>query len=79
MSKLFLEVIIANKFDSSALRVLKKKKNLRLVDASDYSINDGLKYLSANSEILIQSEDLKKFTIKNFAFKYLDICGRLKQ
>ena len=66
LSKLFLEVIIGNNFDSSALKVLKKKKNLRLVDASDYSINDSLKYISASNEILIQSEDIKKFTTKNF-------------
>ncbi len=66
LSKQFLEVIIANNFDSSALKVLKKKKNLRLIDASAYSINNSLKYVSANNEILIQSEDLKKFTTKNF-------------
>ena len=66
LSKLFLEVIIGNNFAPSALKILKKKKNLRLVDASDYIINDSLKYASANSEILIQSEDLKKFTTKNF-------------
>ncbi len=66
LSKLFLEVIIGNNFAPSALKVLKKKKNLRLLDASDYSINDSLKYVSANNEILIQSEDLKKITTKNF-------------
>ena len=66
LSKLFLEVIIANNFDSNALKILKKKKNLRLIDASDYSINNGVKYLSANNEILIQSQDLKKFTNKDF-------------
>ena len=66
LSKLFIEVIIANKFDSHALKILKKKKNLRLIDASNYSINDGLKHISVNNEILIQSEDIKKFTIKDF-------------
>ena len=66
LSKLFLEVIIGNNFAPSALKILKKKKNLRLVDASNYRINDSLKYTSGNNEILIQSEDLKKFTIKNF-------------
>ena len=66
MSKLFLEVIIANKFDFSALKILKKKKNLRLIDAYDYSINDNLKYISTNNEILIQSEEHKKFKTKNF-------------
>ena len=66
LSKVFFEVIIANKFDANALNILKKKKNLRLIDASNYSINKGLKYTSANNEILIQSEDLKKFNIKDF-------------
>ena len=65
MSKLFLEVIIANNFDTNALKILKKKKNLRLIDASNYKANDGLKHVSLNNEILIQSEDLKKFTTKD--------------
>jgi len=66
LSKLFLEVIIANNFDTSALKILKKKKNLRLIDASNYKLNDGLKHISVSNEILIQSEDLKKFTSKDF-------------
>ncbi len=66
LSKLFLEVIVANNFDSSALKLLKKKKNLRLIDASDYMINYNLRHVSTNNEILIQSEDFKKFTAKNF-------------
>ncbi len=66
LNKLFLEVIIANKFDTSALKILKKKKNLRLIDASNYKVNDGLKYISVNNEILIQSEDFKKFNNKDF-------------
>jgi len=66
LNKLFLEVIIANKFDTSALKILKKKKNLRLIDASNYKVNDGLKYVSVNNEILIQSEDFKKFNNKDF-------------
>ncbi len=65
LSKLFLEVIVANNFDANALKILKKKKNLRLIDASNYKVNDGLKHLSVNNEILIQSEDLKKFTTKD--------------
>ena len=65
LSKLFLEVIIANNFDSSALKILKKKKNLRLVDASNYKVSDSLKHVSINNEILTQSEDLKKFTTKD--------------
>ena len=66
LSKLFLEVIIANNFDTNALKLLKKKKNLRLIDASNYKINDGLKHVSVNNEILIQSEDLRRFSTKDF-------------
>ncbi len=65
LSKLFLEVIIANNFETSALKILKKKKNLRLIDASNYKVNDGFKHVSVNNEILMQSEDLKKFTTKD--------------
>ena len=66
LSKRFLEVIIANNFETNALKILKKKKNLRLIDASNYSVNNNLKYVSTNNEILIQSEDIKKFTVKDF-------------
>ena len=38
ISKLFLEVVIANSFDKAALKILKKKKNLRLIDATNYSL-----------------------------------------
>ncbi len=65
LSKLFLEVIVANDFDTNALKILKKKKNLRLIDASNYKANDGLRHVSVNNEILIQSEDLKNFTTKD--------------
>ena len=65
-NKLFLEVIIANRFDTKALKILKKKKNLRLIDASSYSLNEIQKFLSSNEEILVQSEDLIKFKNKNF-------------
>ena len=66
LSRLFLEVIVANNFDADALKILKKKKNLRLIDASNYKVNDGLKHVSVNNEVLIQSEDLKKFNTKDF-------------
>ena len=48
------------------MKILKKKKNLRLIDASNYSINSVFKHISANNEILVQSEDLKKLTTKDF-------------
>ncbi len=66
LSKLFLEVIIGNGFDNSALKILKRKKNIRLIDSTNYSLKKNLKLLSLNDEIIVQSEDLKKFTIKDF-------------
>ena len=65
-NKLFLEVIIANNFDSKALKILKKKNNLRLIDASNYSLNEIQKFLSSNEEILVQSEDLINFKNRDF-------------
>ena len=66
LNKIFLEVIIANGFDKDALKILKQKKNLRLVDASNFSLDEILKFNSVNESILIQSEDRKKFTKKDF-------------
>ena len=66
LNKLFLEVIIANNFDTNAIQILKKKKNLRLINASNYLLSQDLKLLSSNEEILVQSEDLKKFNPQDF-------------
>jgi phosphoribosylaminoimidazolecarboxamide formyltransferase/IMP cyclohydrolase len=66
LNKLFLEVIISNGFDKEALKLLKKKKNLRLVDATNYSFKDRLRFISSNEELLIQTEDLKKFNKEDF-------------
>ena len=66
LNKLFLEVIIANGFEKDALKLLKKKKNLRLIDATKYSLNEILRFTSSNEELLIQTEDLKKFDNKDF-------------
>ena len=55
LNKLFLEVIIANNFDTDALKLLKSKKNLRLINASKYVFREDLKFISNNEEILVQS------------------------
>jgi len=63
---LFLEVVIANGFDEEALKILKKKKNLRLINATNLIIKDLVKFSSAHESILTQSEDLKEFKVKDF-------------
>ena len=64
LNKLFLEVVIANGFETKALKILKSKKNLRLIDASNFSLDDNFKFNSLGSSILTQSED-KQFFSKN--------------
>ena len=66
LSKLFLEVVIANGFDKDALKLLKKKKNLRLIDATNYSFKEILRFVSSNEELLVQTEDSKKFRNNDF-------------
>ena len=66
LNNIFLEVIIANGFDPGALKVLKKKNNLRLVDASKFTMKNLTRFNSANESFLTQTEDLEEFNIKNF-------------
>ena len=66
LNNIFLEVVIANGFDSAALKILKNKKNLRLIDASNFTIKNLLRFSSTNESFLSQSEDVEKFNIKNF-------------
>ena len=66
LNKLFLEVIIGNGFEKDALKLLKKKKNVRLIDATNYSFKEKLRFFSTNEELLLQTEDLKKFSNKDF-------------
>ena len=66
LNKLFLEVIVGNNFDSDAIKILKKKKNLRLINAENFNLSEILRFSSANENILIQTEDKKVFTKKDF-------------
>ena len=66
LNKIFLEVVVANGFQSDALKVLKQKKNLRLIDATKFKISNTLRFNSANESILTQSEDFKIFNLKDF-------------
>ena len=66
LHKNFLEVIIANGFEKSALKVLTKKKNLRLIDASKINFSNVVNFTSNLDSVLIQSNDSQKFTKKDF-------------
>ena len=66
INKMFLEVVIANGFAKDALKILKSKKNLRLIDSSNYSLDENIKYNSFGNSVLVQSEDKQIFSRKNF-------------
>lgn len=51
---------------AAAIKLFEKKKNLRLIDATDFKIKDLVRFNSANEAILAQSEDVKNFNIKDF-------------
>ena len=68
LNKIFLEVIIGNGFEKEALKILKSKKNLRVIDASNFSFSETLKFHSFNDTILLQTEDKKIFSKKDFRF-----------
>ena len=66
LNKIFLEVIIGLGFDKDSLKILKKKKNLRLIDASklgEQSLNNVNSHFDS---LLLQSSDNKIFTKDNF-------------
>ena len=66
LNKMFLEVIIANGFNSDAIKILNKKKNLRLIDGTNYIFEEPFKFVSFNQNILVQTEDDNIFTKQNF-------------
>ncbi len=66
LNKIFFEVIIANGFNKDALKVLKLKKNLRLIDASNFSLNEIFKLKTINNSMLVQTDDKKEFNKKDF-------------
>ena len=66
LNKIFLEVIIADNFDTDALKILKSKKNLRLINGSKVIFKTTFKSNTFNNLTLIQSEDNTVLSKKNF-------------
>ena len=66
LNNIFLEVVIANGFEKNALQILKKRMNLRLIDASQFLLNENLKLNTNNESILVQSEDKEIFSKNDF-------------
>ena len=57
INKNFLEVILANRFDKDALNILKKKKNLRIIDISNFNLKNLSSIKTFDGSFLVQSKD----------------------
>ena len=57
ISKTFFEVILAKGFDKKALKILKKKKNLRVIDISDFNYEATTIGKFFDSSFLLQEKD----------------------
>ena len=57
ITKNFLEVILAKGFDKESLKILKKKKNLRIIDISKYKSKNVSTIKSFDGSFLIQKKD----------------------
>ena len=66
LNKIFFEIIIGNGFDKDAIKILKKKKNIRIIDGSNIKIKNYYNIISNFNSIMFQSVDNKDFTKQNF-------------
>ncbi|MDH5443125.1 MAG: bifunctional phosphoribosylaminoimidazolecarboxamide formyltransferase/IMP cyclohydrolase [Hadesarchaea archaeon] len=66
MSRVFLDAIIAPKFSREALDILKKKKNIRLLEIElEPSRSDGKEIRSVVGGLLVQERDIKKLDLRD--------------
>ncbi len=68
INKNFLEVILAKGFDKDALHLLKKKKNLRIIDISKFKQKSDINFKTFDSSFLIQDNDEYSFNNKKLRF-----------
>ena len=57
VNKIFFEIIMAKGFDKKSINLLKKKKNLRIIDTSKFKFESKLSFVSKYNSILIQNLD----------------------
>jgi len=68
INKNFLEVILAKSFDKEALILLKKKKNLRIIDITKFKLKNITSLKAFDGSFLIQSKDQIIFDKKKLKF-----------
>ena len=57
ITKNFLEVILAKGFDKESLEILRKKKNLRIIDISNFKFTNSTSMKSFDGSFLLQSKN----------------------
>ena len=57
INKNFLEVLLAKGFDEDSLKILKRKKNLRIIDISNFELKNLTSIKSFDGSFLVQSKD----------------------
>jgi len=79
LNTIFFEVIISKGFEKDALKILKKRKNLRLINSSKFRLTNrkhynflGNSFLMQDSNNLLINKKLKIVTKKNPTLKQLD-------
>ena len=92
INKTFFEVIIGKGFDNKAIKILKRKKNLRLIDSRSFKTNQVIDIKSNFNNFLLQNIDLdsssnnfkvvskikpSKDTLKNLIFTF-NVCKYVK-
>ena len=68
INKNFLEVILANGFEKDALNILKKRKNLRVIDISNYKQKNSNIIKTFDNSFLMQDKDMVIFKKRNLKF-----------
>ena len=57
INKNFLEVLLAKGYDKESLKILKRKKNLRIIDISNFKLKNLTSIKSFDGSFLVQSKD----------------------
>ena len=68
INKTFFEVILAKGFENLALKILKKKKNMRLIDISKFKNNNNQTVKMFDNSFLLQDKDNEILKMKNLKF-----------
>ena len=64
LNKIFFEVIISRGFKKDALKILKKRKNIRLIDCSKFNFTSKKHYLFLGNSFLVQDSNSILFNKK---------------